>query len=163
MSLNPRQSEIPKLCLQFWLIQDTRRRDLQILPLVIRSRVICQVSASSNCKMGMPLPHAVKVINFSRNVQVRCPLLELCSGHMVVFQMKVPQISLIRQLIDESAKRASPSGFLRKIEPSSDRSREFPDRPGSNVADGFAGLEVLFFFFAMVYGYCVLLQICAFL
>ena len=28
-----------------------------------------------------------------------CPLLELRGGHVVVFQVKVPQISLTRQLI----------------------------------------------------------------
>ena len=38
----------------------------------------------------------VKTINLSRYVQVSCPLLELRSGHVVVFQVRVPQISLIR-------------------------------------------------------------------
>ena len=33
-------------------------------------------------------------------------------------------------------RRASPSGFLLKIEPFSYRSREFPDTSGSSVADG---------------------------
>ena len=33
-------------------------------------------------------------------------------------------------------RRASPSGFLPKIETSSDRSREFPDTSCSSVADG---------------------------
>ena len=38
----------------------------------------------------------VKVINRSKNVQVSCPLLELRGGHVVVFQVKIPQISIIR-------------------------------------------------------------------
>ena len=45
-----------------------------------------------------------RVINLSRNVQVSCPLLELCSGHVVTFQVKVPEISLIRQLVRDVAK-----------------------------------------------------------
>ena len=77
----------------------------------------------------------VKVMNLSRNVQVRCPLLELRGRHVVVFQVKVPQISLISQLIF-MLRRDSPSGFLPKIETSSDQSREFPDTPCSSVADG---------------------------
>ena len=28
------------------------------------------------------------------------PLLELCGGHMMMFQMKVPQVALLRQLVD---------------------------------------------------------------
>ena len=71
-----------------------------ILPLVIRSRVICQVSASSNYRMGTSSPHAGKDHEPSRNVQVSSPLLELCSGHVAVFQVKVSQISLVRQLVD---------------------------------------------------------------
>ena len=45
----------------------------------------------------------VKVINLSKNVQVSCPLLELSGRHVVVFKVKVPQISLIRQLIYDDA------------------------------------------------------------
>ena len=45
----------------------------------------------------------VQVINPSRNVQVSCSLLELCGRHVVVFQVSVPQISLIRQLIYDVA------------------------------------------------------------
>ena len=37
----------------------------------------------------------VEIINQSKNVQVSCPLLELCGRHVVMFQVKVPQISLI--------------------------------------------------------------------
>ena len=36
------------------------------------------------------------------DVQVRCSLLELCGRHMVMFHVKVPQISLIRQLVYNS-------------------------------------------------------------
>ena len=35
----------------------------------------------------------VNVINHSRNVQVSCSLLEQRGGHVVVLQVKVPQIS----------------------------------------------------------------------
>ena len=45
----------------------------------------------------------VKVINLSRNVHVSCPLLELCNRHVVVFQVKIPQTSPIRQLIYDAA------------------------------------------------------------
>ena len=45
----------------------------------------------------------VKVIDPSRNVQVSCPLLELRGGHVVVFQVKIHQISLIRQLVYDVA------------------------------------------------------------
>ena len=44
-----------------------------------------------------------KVMNLSRDVQMSCPLLELRSRHVVVFQVKVPQISLIRQFIHDVA------------------------------------------------------------
>ena len=37
---------------------------------------------------------------FSRNIQVSRPLLELCGRHVVMLQMKVPQIALFRQLVD---------------------------------------------------------------
>ena len=56
----------------------------------------------------------VKVMKLSRNVQVSCPLLELSGRHLIVFQVKVPQISLIRQLF-MMLRRASPSGLLPKI------------------------------------------------
>ena len=75
------------------------------LQLAIRSRVICHVSAYVELQKWARLHHKlVKVINLSRNVQVSCPLLELSSGHVVVFQVKVPQISLIRQVIHDVAK-----------------------------------------------------------
>ena len=45
----------------------------------------------------------LKVRNRSRDVQVSCSLLELRGGHVVVFQAKVPQISLIRQVIYDVA------------------------------------------------------------
>ena len=43
----------------------------------------------------------VEVTNLSRNVQVSCPLLELCGRHVVVFQVKIPQVALFRQLVDD--------------------------------------------------------------
>ena len=46
----------------------------------------------------------VKVINLSRNAQVSCYLLELRGRRVVVFQVKVPQISLNSQLIYDVAK-----------------------------------------------------------
>ena len=67
-----------------------------------------------------------KVMNPSRNVQVSCPLLELCCGHVLVFQVKF--FMMLR--------RASPSGFLPKIETSPYRSREVPDTSCSSVAEG---------------------------
>ena len=47
----------------------------------------------------------VKVMKLSKNVQMSCPLLKLRSGHVVVFQVNVPQISLISQLLNLVAKR----------------------------------------------------------
>ena len=49
----------------------------------------------------------VKVIVLSRNVQVSCLLLELRGGHVVVFQVKVPQISRIRQLVYDAAENTT--------------------------------------------------------
>ena len=42
----------------------------------------------------------IEVIIFFRNIQVSGPLLELRGGHMVVFQVKVLQVTLVRQLVD---------------------------------------------------------------
>ena len=81
-------------------------------------------------------PYAGKGQNSSKNVQVSCPLLERRGGHVVVFQVKVLQVSLIRNFIYDVAESSSPSGFLLKIETSSDRSREFPDTSCSSGADG---------------------------
>ena len=61
-----------------------------------------------------------------------CPLLELRGRHVVVFQVKVRSSSILFMML----RKASPSGFLPKIETSSDRSREFPDTSCSSVADG---------------------------
>ena len=60
MSLHPKQSKIHSFCLQFWLIHDPRKQDHQIVRLVVRSGVFCQVSASSNNRMDMSSPHAGK-------------------------------------------------------------------------------------------------------
>ena len=65
-----------------------------------------------------------------------CPLLELRSGHVVVFHVKVSQISLISQLIYDAAKSFTVWIFLHSIETSFDRSRDFPDTSCSSVADG---------------------------
>ena len=46
----------------------------------------------------------VEITNHSKNVQVSCPLLELCGRHMVMFQVKVPQIFHIKQFIYDVAK-----------------------------------------------------------
>ena len=46
----------------------------------------------------------VKIVNLSRNVQVSCPLLELGTRHVEVCQVKVSQISLIRQIVYDVAK-----------------------------------------------------------
>ena len=42
----------------------------------------------------------IEVINPSRNIQMSGPLLELRGGHMVVFQVKVLQVKLVRQFVD---------------------------------------------------------------
>ena len=57
---HPKQSEIQRFGLQFLSNRDPRRWDLQVLLLSVHSRVICLVSASSNCRMDMSLPHAAK-------------------------------------------------------------------------------------------------------
>ena len=41
----------------------------------------------------------IEVINSSRNIQMSGPLLELCRGPMVVFQVKVLQVMLVRQFV----------------------------------------------------------------
>ena len=41
-----------------------------------------------------------EVIISSRNIQMNGPLFELCGGHLVVFQVKVLQVTLVRQLVD---------------------------------------------------------------
>ena len=46
----------------------------------------------------------VEIMHLPRNVQVSCPLLERRGGHVVVFQVKVPQISLVRQFIYDATK-----------------------------------------------------------
>ena len=45
----------------------------------------------------------VKDIICSRNVQVNRPLLELRARHVVVLQVKLPQVALVRQLVDNVA------------------------------------------------------------
>ena len=72
---------------------------------------------------------------FSRNVQVSCPLLEPRGGHVVVLHVKVLKFRSSDNLF-MMLRRASPCGFLPKIETSCDRSREFPDTFCSSVADG---------------------------
>ena len=39
----------------------------------------------------------------AKNAQVCCPLLELCNRHVVVSQVKIPQVSRIGQLIRDPA------------------------------------------------------------
>ena len=50
--------------------------------------------------MGMSSPSAGRGHNLSRNVPVSRPLLELRGRRVVVLQVKVPQVALVRQLID---------------------------------------------------------------
>ena len=78
----------------------------------------------------------IEVIKFSWNVQVSRPLLELRGRHVVVFQVKVPQVALVRQLVDYVAESFTFCLFARKNEASSARSRESPDTSCSSVADG---------------------------
>ena len=42
----------------------------------------------------------IEVINSSRNILMSGPLLELRGVHMVVFQVKVLQVTLVRQFVD---------------------------------------------------------------
>ena len=42
----------------------------------------------------------MEVINSSRNIQMSGPLLELRGGQKVVFQVKVPEVALVGQLVD---------------------------------------------------------------
>ena len=41
----------------------------------------------------------MEVINSSKNIQMSGPLLELRGGHMVVLQVKVLQVTFVRQLV----------------------------------------------------------------
>ena len=54
--------------------------------------------------MGISSPHAGKGRKLFRNVQVSRPLLELRSGHVVVFQVKLLQFPYVRQLVDHVLK-----------------------------------------------------------
>ena len=47
----------------------------------------------------MSSPRAGGGLNFSRNVQVSRPLLELRCRHVEVLLMKVPQVALVKQLV----------------------------------------------------------------
>ena len=38
----------------------------------------------------------VKIMNLPRKIQMSCPLFEMRSGHMVMLQVKVPQVSFIQ-------------------------------------------------------------------
>ena len=53
--------------------------------------------------MGMSSPRTDNGHKLSKNVQVSRPLLELCGTHVVVLQMKVPQVALVRQLVNNVA------------------------------------------------------------
>ena len=71
------------------------------------------------------------------------PLLELRGGHMVVFQVKVLQVTLVRQLVDNVSK-ASHSVFCPKIEVSSVRGSL--DTSCSSIAVGSCHTGGPFFF-----------------
>ena len=45
----------------------------------------------------------VEVIKLPRNVQVSGPLLELRGRHVVVLQVKIPQVTLVRHLVGDVA------------------------------------------------------------
>ena len=98
-----------------------------------RSREIFQLSNFLICRMGMSSPRAGRGHKISKNVQVNRNLLELRGRHVAVLQMKVLQITLVRQLVAESFTFCL---FLPKIEVSSARSRESPDTSCSSVAVG---------------------------
>ena len=77
----------------------------------------------------------VKDTNLSRNVQVSCALLELSVRQFLAFQVKVPQISFIRQLIYDVAESFTVWISARSRD-FSDRSREVFGASCSSVADG---------------------------
>ena len=90
-----------------------------------------------------------EAINISRNIQVSRPLQELRGRHVVVLQMKVPQVALFRQLDNNFAE-----GFAYclspKIEESSDCSRASLDTSCSSVTVGSLAVLAVLFFGAMV-------------
>ena len=64
----------------------------------VRSREIFPVSVLRNCRTGMSSPLVDKGHNFYKSIQVSRSLLELCGRHAMMFQVKVPQVALVRQL-----------------------------------------------------------------
>ena len=48
--------------------------------------------------MGVSSPRDDRDQKMSRNIQVSRPLLALCSRHVVILLMKVPQIAFFQQL-----------------------------------------------------------------
>ena len=74
-----------------------------VLPLRVRC-VFLTVAALRITRAGVTCDRVVwSRLLEAKNAQVSCPLLELCNRHVVVFQVKIPQISLIRQLIRDAA------------------------------------------------------------
>ena len=70
-----------------------RSMTLQTLLLSGHSLVICQVSASLNCRTGMSSQHAGKDHKRFQACQVSCSLLELCRRHVVMLQVKILQVA----------------------------------------------------------------------
>ena len=88
----------------------------------------------------------VKAIKLSRNVHVSCPLLELCNRHVVVFQVKIPQTSPIRQLIYDAAESSHRLDFCPKSRLLLTAHASFLTLFVPVWQTGLAKLEVLFFF-----------------
>ena len=163
MSLHPTQSEIPRFCLQFLLIRGPKK---------IRSPNSSARNPLTRDLSGLGFvelqnghvfsPHAGKGQNSSKNVQVSCPLLERRGGHVVVFQVKVPQISFIRNLFMMLRRALHHLDFCSKSRLLLIAHASFLTHPVPMAQMGLVRLEV-FFFFVIVQELCVLRQIHAFL
>ena len=109
------------------------------------SKLFCPKSAHArsfrprflrNCNTGMSSPRVDRSHEFlSRNIQVSRSLLELSGRHVIMYQMKVLQVALFRQLAYDVALGFTCCLFA-QIEVSSARSRESLDTSCSSKAVG---------------------------
>ena len=108
---HPKQSEIRRFCFQSLLIQGQERWGLQILLHEVRSREIFQVLALLNCRMGMSSPRVDRGHILFQEYPNEWSSLELRGGNMEVFQVKVLQVMLVRQLVDNVSEYFTSSIF----------------------------------------------------
>ena len=90
----------------------------------------------------------VKAINSFRNILMSGALLELRGGHMVVLQVKVLQVTLVRQLVDNVSEGLTFCVFS-KIEDSSVRLRESLDTSCYSIAVGSCHTSGSFFLLSL--------------